>query len=530
MSRAHFFRKVTDDQGNVVPGTMATVYETGSLALLQATMYVNETGSVEVANPLTINDGIVEFYLDQPTQVKIGLRSPGGIERFYDNQDVYPDPRTVVQAPDGLQITNGPVAGTFLQATGPRQATWVSAPDLQNAALTPVQILRQQLFSAQVLGDLIIRRASGAAVSPSFTDVSADDKPDGFLFSHALDWITTEAVVLTVPTTLFVESGHVQFLYKTIAPASGKKAATLRVTMDDAALWVQTPVAAEEYDVWRIGYLSNIPPGSHTLRFEHLPGSDPASRVLLGSIEMQYGGMVPPHAHEGAGLLSTAVGPNSSANFVGATALGGHAVVSGSSGTAVGADSASQFQGTAVGANSAAADGGVALGYQARNSPSATRAVALGRNAAAQAAEAVAVGPDALVTAPYGVALGQGARAAQDAVSVGHGATATGDQAVAVGAGASATHARGVALGPGAQTTAVDQLVLGTAEDTTVIPGSLRQTGDVTLGSAGSSLAFFGEAGSTRPVVTGSRGGNAVLGTLIAYLEDLGLIVDETTT
>jgi hypothetical protein len=530
VSRAHFFRKATDDQGNVVPGTILTVYQPGTLAFLADPLYVNEVGGIELTNPVTIDDGIIDFYLDQPTQVKIGLRAPGGVERFYDNQDVYPDPQTVVQAPDGLQITNSPVAGNFLQATGPRQATWVTAPELQTAALTPVQTLRQQIFSSQSLSDLTLRRRSGPSIAPTFIDVNSDPKPNGFLFTHALDWNTSEEMVLTAPSELFVEGGHVQFLYKTIAPAAGKTPAIIRVTLDDADLWVQTPTLAEEFDVWAIGYLGNIPPGSHTIRFHHLPGSDGSSRTLLGSIEIQYGGMVPAHAHEGGGLLSTMVGPDASANFTGATALGGQSTVAGPFGTAVGASASAQDQGTAVGANSAAADEGVAVGYQARTSPSTVGAVALGRNAAAQATGAVAAGPDSVVSAVYGVAVGKTSRAGQDAVAIGHDATATGLQSVALGAGAAATHGHAVALGPGAQTSAANQLMLGTDADTTVIPGDLRQAGDVVLGSADSVVGFFGEGGGTRPVVTGSRGGNAVLTALISHLATLGLIIDNTTT
>jgi hypothetical protein len=529
VTRAHFYRKATDDQGNVVPGTIVTIYEPGTIAFLEDTLYANFVGSTEIPNPFTINDGIVEFYLDQPGQVRIGLRSPGGIERFFDNEDVYPDPQTLVRAPDGLEITNAASAGNFLQATGPHQATWVSAPDLQTAALTPIQTLRDQFFSSQSLGDLILRRASGVSISPIFTNVSGDTKPDGFLFTHALDWNTSEPMVLTVPTDLYVESGRVHFLYKTIGPAAGKTSAVLRVTMDDAALWVQTPKYAEEYGVWRLGYLTNIPPGSHLIRFQHLPGSDTASRVLLGSITIEYGGMVPPHTHEASGLLSTAVGPDASANFTGATALGGEAVVSGSYGTAVGANATAQAQGTAVGASSAAAVDGVAVGHQARTSPSAVGAVALGHNAAAQAPGAISVGQDSIATATDGVAVGETARAGEEAVAIGQGATATGDQSVALGAGATATHMRALALGPGAQTTTANQLMLGTSADTTVIPGSLRQLGDAVLGDAGSSLGFFGEAGTTQPVVTGSRGGNVVLAALITHLAGLGLIVDNTT-
>lgn len=42
-------------------------------------------------------------------------------------------------------------------------------------------------------------------------------------------------------------------------------------------------------------------------------------------------------------------------------------------------------------------------------------------------------------------------------------------------------------------------------------------------------LAFFGGAGSTKPVITGSRGGNAALFSLLDALKDMGLITDSTS-
>ncbi len=48
-------------------------------------------------------------------------------------------------------------------------------------------------------------------------------------------------------------------------------------------------------------------------------------------------------------------------------------------------------------------------------------------------------------------------------------------------------------------------------------------------GAATSTLAFFGAAGATQPTVTGSRGGNAALASLLTALANLGLIVNSTT-
>ncbi len=54
-------------------------------------------------------------------------------------------------------------------------------------------------------------------------------------------------------------------------------------------------------------------------------------------------------------------------------------------------------------------------------------------------------------------------------------------------------------------------------------------TGTLSLGVASSHLGFFGAAGGTQPVVTGSRAGNSALASLLSALAGLGLIADGST-
>lgn len=55
-------------------------------------------------------------------------------------------------------------------------------------------------------------------------------------------------------------------------------------------------------------------------------------------------------------------------------------------------------------------------------------------------------------------------------------------------------------------------------------------TGTLSLGAAVSRIGFFGAEGGTKPVVTGSRGGNSALASLLSVLAGLGLIADGSTT
>jgi hypothetical protein len=54
-------------------------------------------------------------------------------------------------------------------------------------------------------------------------------------------------------------------------------------------------------------------------------------------------------------------------------------------------------------------------------------------------------------------------------------------------------------------------------------------TGTLGLGISANALAFFAQTGATRRTVTGSRGGNAALASLLTALADYGLIINNTT-
>ncbi len=54
-------------------------------------------------------------------------------------------------------------------------------------------------------------------------------------------------------------------------------------------------------------------------------------------------------------------------------------------------------------------------------------------------------------------------------------------------------------------------------------------TGSATLGTASNKVGFYGSAGATQPTVTGSRGGNAALQSLLTQLASLGILVDSSS-
>lgn len=52
---------------------------------------------------------------------------------------------------------------------------------------------------------------------------------------------------------------------------------------------------------------------------------------------------------------------------------------------------------------------------------------------------------------------------------------------------------------------------------------------DVTLGGSGKQIAFYGGTPTSKPTVSGSRGGNAALASLLTTLANLGLITDSSS-
>jgi hypothetical protein len=55
---------------------------------------------------------------------------------------------------------------------------------------------------------------------------------------------------------------------------------------------------------------------------------------------------------------------------------------------------------------------------------------------------------------------------------------------------------------------------------------TLTAAGNASLAGAAGTLGFYGAAGTARPTISGAKGGNAALGSLISALAALGLITD----
>jgi hypothetical protein len=532
MGRAHFFRSAADYAGNVLPNVQVGVYKAGSSQLIDQTLYTQSVGSTTLSNPFVTSTGIIDFYLDDPQSVKIELIQ-GSNQSTIDNLEVTPPPENLVQSTTGFTITNDPTVDQFLQCTAPGTAAWVAADDLISTQASPLSTLRSYDFSGSSLGDLTAQDPTGASVTPTYVDVTGDTLPSGYTFTKALRVPITTPVVLRVPPLPFPETGTLIFAYKIVGASTGVGVPTARASVDSGLIQVPMPNDPALLNQWNVGYVGDIPTGTHSLRLEQIPGTDTAAYVLFGSILVQYGNNIPFHTHGGVGAESTVLGPDAAADYARSTILGGSAEAMGVDATAVGFNATADVQGTAFGAYSYANASGTAVGYYATTAAGTSGGVSVGYQAQTLADNGVAIGQQASAEGARSVAVGPTAAAeGADSLALGSGSEALASGSIAVGAGAvvDAGHTNSVALGPGAVTTAADQAVIGTSATTVVVPGDLTSQSDVALAGADATLGFFGQPGTVRPTVTGSRGGNASLAALLAALDDLGLIVDGSTS
>lgn len=84
-----------------------------------------------------------------------------------------------------------------------------------------------------------------------------------------------------------------------------------------------------------------------------------------------------------------------------------------------------------------------------------------------------------------------------------------------------------VSEGTGHQHLGMIQLFMGSPNNSFAL--SSDSYGDIIRATGNGEMAFFNGTGSTKPTVTGSRGGNAALNSLLTALATLGLITNNTT-
>ena len=128
MARAHLFRPVTDDSGNLLYGALVTVRKSTAPEPISQTIYAGPRFSAaEVVNPMTLDSGFLDIWLETPERVNLLIESVGRapISIFL---DVQPPATEVVRSAYPLTITNAPVLNKVLTGTSDTQAAWASIP------------------------------------------------------------------------------------------------------------------------------------------------------------------------------------------------------------------------------------------------------------------------------------------------------------------------------------------------------------------------------------------------------------------
>ena len=128
MARAHLFRPVTDEYGNLLYGATVTVRRADLATSITQPIYDGPwSGAGEVDNPMIIPGGFVDIWLDVPERVNLLIQSVGrnDISIFL---DVPAPAEEVVRSSSPLRITNAPAAGTILTGVDETSASWQPIP------------------------------------------------------------------------------------------------------------------------------------------------------------------------------------------------------------------------------------------------------------------------------------------------------------------------------------------------------------------------------------------------------------------
>jgi autotransporter adhesin len=130
MARAHLFRPVTDEAGNLLYGAQVTVRTAEADSMLPQPLWSDawtKDPSAQLANPFTLSDGFIDLWLDTPTRVNLLIESAGR-EPIVIYLDVQPPASEIVVSVAPLAITNVSSPGQVLTGTSPTEASWQPAP------------------------------------------------------------------------------------------------------------------------------------------------------------------------------------------------------------------------------------------------------------------------------------------------------------------------------------------------------------------------------------------------------------------
>lgn len=141
MTRAHLSKPILDSAGNVRTGAIVRVLQPGTTTPITDVLYAAGMGSATRTNSFVATNGVVDFYLDVPSRVRLGVTVGQEGETFFEDVDVLEPatPSTGPSAPDfGSSLANPfPATGFYIRDAVDAQ-TWLVTIDSTGHLTTAV--------------------------------------------------------------------------------------------------------------------------------------------------------------------------------------------------------------------------------------------------------------------------------------------------------------------------------------------------------------------------------------------------------
>jgi hypothetical protein len=89
--RVHCYRVIQNAAGDLQPGAVVRVLQPGTDTLVGDPLYPDNDTVTPMTNPFNSVDGTINFYLDLPQRIRLGVTQPGQNEVFFDDVDLLLD-------------------------------------------------------------------------------------------------------------------------------------------------------------------------------------------------------------------------------------------------------------------------------------------------------------------------------------------------------------------------------------------------------------------------------------------------------
>jgi hypothetical protein len=89
--RAHCYRLIQDAAGDLQPNSVVRVLQPETETLISDPLYPDNDTVSPMTNPFVSVDGTIDFYLDVPQRVRLGVTQPGSDEVFFEAVDLLLD-------------------------------------------------------------------------------------------------------------------------------------------------------------------------------------------------------------------------------------------------------------------------------------------------------------------------------------------------------------------------------------------------------------------------------------------------------